>query len=646
MPHDSLIRFLPRAMACLAACASALLLSAPALADIHPNHAQGFEPEKLYQFDGVENVNVFNGNLNLALPIGPRFPVGGSLSYGLTLAYTGNVWEWEEKVAFCDPGGSMAYTEAIPRKRSNAGLGWQFHLGRLNPPQSVTNTSGFTEYESPDGAIHRFHSSLHADGTTSGDYVYTQDGTYLRFNEATRTLEHPDGTIRRFDSQDRLTSIEDRFGNAVSVSYLSSPTRWVISDGHRSHTIHFKTVAQQSVVDRVVLASFGGTTATYTFHYSATEIVRGHTDPFFINNCGVSRTVTVPLLRDVTLGLDGGKTWEYSMPDYDHGPSTGTSTLSGHIQGLVLPTGGKMEWEWATYIFPQASAQLGSGSQFSGAPGFQKAFSTSAGLLARRHRNFDGVLFGDWAYSAELDSNTPQKEFQVTVTDPLGHPTTHFFSVYSELQSSGGWDRDEYGLPFSRYVSDGTSPGRFVSREIRNAGGTLLRRIFVRYDRDGSSKANPRMTSQRTVYLDDGGKFADTDFSDWDGLGHYRQRATDGNFPAGNVRTSFTNYNPGSCATCQPSTSSPWVLGTYTHQTVSEGGVTAKTEACFEASTGFLKRTRTLKTGTSRSSSDVVTRFSRDSSGNVTAEESFGGDTQTVGTGALIPSGLPPSPAG
>jgi len=39
----------------------ALLLPSALSAQIHPNHAQGFEPQHAYQIGNIENVNLFNG---------------------------------------------------------------------------------------------------------------------------------------------------------------------------------------------------------------------------------------------------------------------------------------------------------------------------------------------------------------------------------------------------------------------------------------------------------------------------------------------------------------------------------------------------------------------------------------------------------
>ncbi len=68
--------------------------------------------------------------------------------------------------------------------------------------------------------------------------------------------------------------------------------------------------------------------------------------------------------------------------------------------------------------------------------------------------------------------------------------------------------------------------------------------------------------------------------------------------------------------------------------------MTAKTEHCFDAATGFLQRTRTLKTGTTRGANDLVAVFTP-TGGNLTREEYYGGDQQTLGTGELCSLSLP-----
>jgi hypothetical protein len=62
----------------------------------HPNIARGFDIGKPYQMNGIDNVSLFNGSLTVAISIGPRYHVNGSLGYGLTLVYNSNVWDTVE----------------------------------------------------------------------------------------------------------------------------------------------------------------------------------------------------------------------------------------------------------------------------------------------------------------------------------------------------------------------------------------------------------------------------------------------------------------------------------------------------------------------------------------------------------------------
>ena len=71
-------------------------------------------------------------------------------------------------------------------------------------------------------------------------------------------------------------------------------------------------------------------------------------------------------------------------------------------------------------------------------------------------------------------------------------------------------------------------------------------------------------------------RFADTDWSNFDGLGHYRHMATGGNFGSGDVRTTFINYDAASGSYpsanyVMPSTGSAWILETRNMQNIVEG---------------------------------------------------------------------------
>src|SRR5713226_996737 len=90
----------------------------------HPNIARGFDIGKPYQMNGIDNVNLFNGNLTVTIPIGQRYHVNGGLQYGLTLVYSGNSWDVVDE-AIAGRDGTI-----YPNRRSNAGLGWLVSMGR------------------------------------------------------------------------------------------------------------------------------------------------------------------------------------------------------------------------------------------------------------------------------------------------------------------------------------------------------------------------------------------------------------------------------------------------------------------------------------------------------------------------------------
>src|SRR5207253_9944051 len=210
-----------------------------------------------------------------------------------------------------------------------------------------------------------------------------------------------------------------------------------------------------------------------------------------------------------------------------------------------------------------------------------------------------------WSWTSELTNSTlwvqcesqtgpipilihrpaPSDQMKVTVTNPDQSTLENFYSVWPGSEAlyrqhpDGSWTTvtfgypvasengaliHEYAMPFTRLTS---SSNRFLSTRRygtpdQSGVRTLLRTEYVRYERDdntscfasarmmasGCLEANHRLSSSQTVYHDDSGRTADTDLSDFDGFGHYRKTNTGGTFAAGNVRTAFSGYNPGSDA--------------------------------------------------------------------------------------------------
>jgi RHS repeat-associated protein len=606
-----------------------LLLPAlvPARAQEHPNVAKGFNPSASFAVGDVDNVNLFNGNLVITIPLGQRYPVNGGLSYGLTLVYNSQVWEQQQYDTL---------VQSIPARTNNAGLGWMVSMGRFNPPEFLGDLDTFRNtYMSPDGARHAFYPTLHEGEAATAGIEYSRDGSYLRYIAASRTVEFPDGTRHVFDASGFPVQINDRFGNQVNVCYSSScgapANTWLIMDSqNRQSKVVFKNTFvssyQSQVVDRIDVNVFGGTAVSYQLHYNFDDglstVLTGcrNTD---------SQTANIPVALLTSLTLPDGTA--YSMPAASYfGTTTGFPCKTGMINGLTLPTLGKIGWDYVNYQYPSESTK-------------RQYWQNTAGVGTRTLRDAAGTLVGTWTYTTALTtpSSGPARELVNTATDPLGNRVTRYFSVNATFYDTV--ERlYEYGLPLSRDRA-GDGGGRFLSSQSFDSTGAQVRSSYVRYEHDqpspsgtlqDNSRLDQRLASQRTAYLDDGSTVADETFSDFDGLGHYRNRQTGGNFPGSNVRTSFTYYNPAQGTYGQSNFSmlpagSPWVLGTYAFDWDAEGSSTQFRSYCWDANGQMLRKRVHAANGSAQGNSDVI-QVNSYSAGNVTSEAWYGGDTQSV----------------
>jgi RHS repeat-associated protein len=641
-------------------------IAVPAAAETDPNLQRGFAPEKVYAFGEVDSVNLFNGNLVVNLPIGGSHSINGGLSYGLVLSYNSNVWDFESACHSID-GQIQCYPAAFPNKESNAGLGWSLSLGKLLP----ANTGGFDHwrYIGEDGGEHAFYGSLHIGETSTASVFYTRDGSYLRLRQVTTLhyeLDFPDGTIKKFirtstSSPFRMAEIRDPFGNKLTVTL--GQNQWILSDGHRSHTINFATRPNgTTVVSSVVLAAFGGGPATYELAYSDETISRSclDEDPHLLG--GTPVTADVSLLRSLKLPDQSTFAFDVYNTTCFEG-STEVKNLPGTLKLMALPTLGELEWTYQTYSFPDRGQSGGQG-------GPNISIRHVTGVATKKVFNASGTcetkggVGCQWNYTPAGGVTGPGGPRTTTVRKPSGHESVHHFnqSIALDTITGNGW---QYGLPIHLTTTDGG--GRFLSQEIYDgfvSGGVKKRSIYLRYEHDRlpTSTSNPalwyntnrRVASEKTVYHDDlisgVARFMEATHSQFDGLGHYRRSLTAGNFDAGNARTTHTAFNPasgvyldngatGTTFTPWPTTS-PWVLGTFPETWQSEGTATARQQYCFEAATGFLQRRRVLS-GASPAATDLLNLYTRDAAGNLIREQHYGGDVQALGTGALCSLSLP-----
>lgn len=647
-----------------------------------PSNERGLNASA-YSADTVDNVNLFNGNLTLTIPIGSTYNAGGSLSYSLKLYYNSNVWDF--KLDNHPTTGDLAL-RASPDPSSNAGVGWRLSFGELYAPRTEHNEDVHWVYVSPDGARHKFFDDLN--GKPGGGYKYTHDSTYLRLDasdDAHPRIHFPNGQIHTFNSgvRRRVERIEDVRGNYLDI-LMSNGTNetlvdavWTIRDKHseaepqREHKIKFDRNGLIDFVEMAVTPEGGAKrTAVYDFVYTFSVFTRHWKDKYHVNN-GVRAPASGWFLSRINLpDANGSYAFTY-YTSYGGTPTMGDNgMLSGSVESARLPTGGKYRWEYQRYGFFR---------DFETPPSspiptheIEWAYSGSEGVRKKEVFNMhpstagEYVLDGAYTYQQTLcmvenaSSHVGRPYTKTTVTTPEQDRIVNYFNSAYNI-----WD---YGLPYvtdtgQRSVFPGCTEdqiqgvgGMSLSQELYEyagaAGHKLKRREYVKYVSDPAATSgwlltaerdiNRRLIRKRTEYLDDrqfDGKrvFRQEGYSDYDGLGHYRSTTVSGNFKLGpeDARTTFVNYNPGSGtyhfdnATGARTDSfqlptGQWLLETYDRKTESEGNRTSKRNYCFQE--GLLRGERVLRNGTAEGDTDVVVKYVRDDSGLVTEEGYFGGD--------------------
>jgi len=710
-----------------------------------PDLERGFYRDQAYQAAGLDTVNLYSGNLTLAIPIGQRYHVGGSLWYGLTLYYNSNVWDYEQRDFYppnTDGGCSLPpdstpelLTVAKPTTLNNAGLGWNLSLGTLDGPYGSQDSATWV-FTGPDGGTHAFYPMLHPSDDQSShfrttqsrsgwqcsasskcDVWYTRDNTYLRlvaFIDSNNLVqggdvEFPDGTVETFlstiqpsqctwgtlfctnSNPAHLTQIADTFGNTLTVSYLYDANNnhiWQFQDSAgRTHTVTFVGAPTGGlVVGQIALAAFGGTQATYTFHYAAATIPRSGKQDSMEGYCRPAPTTAyVTFLAGIALP-DGSSFCMNTNPrDFSGTPNYNCVAASpacpaepkddpGTLTQVTLPTGGTIAWTYAAWAQDPAGGACDPGgcspTSTCSPVGWPLVAQESCGVAKREAcdpvANPSQPVCGTWTYAHQSPyqrgTATPPapNEATTTVTSPSGDDTVYYFraqtcSGYDANQNPYGWD---YGLPFTTNQSNTQAPygvAYLSSQSFRGSASNnvVLRSSYVSYASDGLDPdaswydSNRRVTGSRTVFNDDtlygSNVYSETWLIGFDGFGHYRTAITGGNFDSGNGRITTVDYNP--LGGWGPDNN--WITGTFDYVDTQDGtSPKTRREACFDMpSTGALLRTRTLSQPPTTSGSegesanDLIAVYTY-TGGDVTSEQYYGGDAQPVTTGANGPPSL------
>jgi YD repeat-containing protein len=675
----------------------ALAASVVATADQQPNLARGFQADKTFSVHDVDNVNLFNGNLNVTIPVGAEYRVSSNLAYSLRLAYGGNVWDYEytTETRQNSPGNPVTYEIhwSYPGARTNAGLGWMMTLGNMVSPGAVTSTTDLSTYQSPDGSEHVFEPTLHAGGSVVAGVSYTRDGTYIRKkriveqnNTVWYKLEFPDGTIREFRADGTLRKIADRFGNFVTseVSTDAPPPDPAVcgSDGDyravriadstgRDHYLYYRLNGipsdQQPFGERLCQAKLRAFSAAdddvryadYKLHYADKTISRQYVDTELSPSVGT--TVTVPLLTRLELpesagsyrmvydigmrdgqGLDSNST---PIPNQTSALTAGLNpgSYTGHLRELQAPTLGTYKWEYTRYTFPRAD-DAGDPS----VPADESYRSYAAGVKSRTMVGAAITSIWQYAQGQQYTALGKQVGSYTTVTDLADGATTAYFSACHDCPA--GYFADDYGLPFTRYPAGQNSSGGpnpidttlFLSTQT--AAGDYKRSAYVSYESGFSVK---QVKERKTVVKHGAVTESSSEKNEnFDGMGHYRTTRRTG-FGTAVTRVQTTNYNSGFGPSSVIQSTADWLPGMFDYTETRDilngtTQATTRTEYCWDPATAFLLGRRVGR-GATDGATDLLTIYQDEPAGsgvkdgNVSIERFYGGDRRKADDPPPIP---------
>lgn len=473
---------------------------------VGPKLARGLStPFGTFDTQDIDSINLYNGSLNLAIPIGQRYPAGGALSYQLVAHYNSN--DTDVRSNILDAGKETAYEFSyhVPNTLSNAGRGWSVHLGRLLvccPGTASDPALPFAQLErlptvetewtyiSSDGATHLLEATLHGEAPIQplGSVHYSRDGTYLRLREVSAAMvevDFPDGQIHRFERRAwldaqynldrwRLTEIRDRSGNRISVTYFAD--HWQVADAWRTQKIYWESDPWYAGrVKQVELAAFNGTIARYAFVYAQAEfphLVEDSPQPNPGSHLEIAR---VGVLTSITRPDNAA----YSFTDLR------TQSVSPSLIAS-LPSGGSITWEFKSFEMPSDYACAPGGGTNGPANGpllaavVQRSVrATGGGILKRtmylRHVDHSAQIPATFCYSngqyvrppAEMVVGELQK-----YSAGKSRLTLSYFSAFGKLFDNiapglligpGGWSGQDQGQPFTRDVYDTDTPPGLLS---------------------------------------------------------------------------------------------------------------------------------------------------------------------------------------
>lgn len=364
----------------------------------------GFKSQEVYDFHGIDNVNLYSGDLHLAIPLGPEYPLSSGVKWQLTAHYSSKLWHmW---LATCNiqnescPGQPEYAQRAHVAGYSTIGVGWTLELGSIRPTPGGNGATykapdgsvhfrmedGFGLRSLPDGAVIDANANLRLDPPpVNGSWVVRQaDGT-VHYFEHSFSIPGPSSSFD-FSDEDRdnpltyqplrygLSRIVDRFGNTVLQVTYRADFPWKVasiqlSNPARTINLNWGTWTQPGADVFNVLNSIefpavgGGTPLTTSFTYRADGTVNrsafdGGGTSYACPSPGPLST-KLPFLNAITR-FSRAYSFNYELAD---------AARSAVLNRLTLPTGGVISYGYSTYTVgstgrTDSSPELKTGSCF------------------------------------------------------------------------------------------------------------------------------------------------------------------------------------------------------------------------------------------------------------------------------------------
>ena len=461
----------------------------------------GFKAHGVYESQGIENLSLFNGDPQLAVPLGPEYPTGAGTSFRLTAHYSTRFWHmYEVECGTSVSCGKPTETRAHVRGLPTLGVGWTLELGSVDPSPNPNTPA---RYLSSDGGIHEFNepafnipvfphddAEVRIERRAAGGYVVRQtDGTSLWLTH--RYTRPPSRNNADFSDVDRkaidrrtdrwgLSEIKDRFGNTtVRVNWIAEdplqlnppPDAWKISSIELQNpvrTIHltwgvYKVENPWEVLEsiRFPMLSSPETTLDVIFGYAPNGTFERTLFDFSPGDpCTdlAPRFVDLPFLTSIAQWTNA-HIFEYSLQATLQNPATQHST--GLLTAFRLPTGARVE-----YAYADATA---------GVPCIRGIGCSSLDetLPAAVAQDSDPLLLCDrWRRIQRYLDSAPAVRSRIE-TDPTIVPTAPVQTTYAREQFAERLSPAPQTDPAGNY----RDPARIVRRVIvkrRSGNGTAI----------------------------------------------------------------------------------------------------------------------------------------------------------------------------